>query len=463
MKMILILDTPERSLTELGQAFQAVAPDYTLEYVFEVEHLLGHLRALHPVELVALYYSGEPGVKNGASVIGRIREINESLPVIAVAERGSVELAAGAIQAGASDFLVKGDRLEERVATLLAKMGNVTRLIERNRRLRRQNRSLIESTGWQSQIIGNSPQIRALIEQIRRVAKIPRPVLIVGERGTGKELVARAIHAEAGSEERPLISVNCAAFADNLLESELFGHERGAFTGADSVARGKFEQADGGTLFLDEIGCMSLPFQQKILRAVEMGSITRVGGARELYVNVRIIAATNSDLQAKMKSGEFLHDLHDRLAFETLQVPPLREREGDVEVLAQYFLNRFMHEIPAFQGKWLSQEALAALRRYRFPGNVRELKNIIERAAYRDTTSDISPEDLGLREDFDEMEISGNFEEAVEAFKKRLLQKALRDAGGNQAQAARALGLTYYQFRHHCKKIEAVQERAGGG
>ncbi len=458
MKMILILDTPERSLAELGQAFRSVAPDHTLEYVFEVEQLLGYLRTLQPVELVALHYSGEPGVKNGASVIARIRELHESLPVIAVADRGSVELAAGAIQAGASDFLVKGDRLEERVATLLAKMGNVTRLIERNRRLKRQNRSLIESTGWPSQIIGNSPQIHALIEQIRRVAKIPRPVLIIGERGTGKELVARAIHAEAGPEERPLISVNCAAFADNLLESELFGHERGAFTGADSVTRGKFEQADGGTLFLDEIGCMSLPFQQKILRAVEMGTVTRVGGAREIRVNVRIIAATNSDLQAKMKSGEFLPDLYDRLAFDTLLVPPLRERVGDIEVLAQFFLNRFMLEIPAFQGKRLSESALAVLRRYRFPGNVRELKNIIERAAYRDTTSEISPEDIGLREELDEGEVCGSFEEAVETFKKRLLQKALRDAGGNQAQAARALGLTYYQFRHHYKKNESGEE-----
>jgi transcriptional regulator with GAF, ATPase, and Fis domain len=297
-----------------------------------------------------------------------------------------------------------------------------------------------------------------VLEQVRRVAAIPRPVLIIGERGTGKELVARAIHEASDRAAKPLVTVNCAAFVDTLLESELFGHEKGAFTGADTIALGKFELAHGGTLFLDEIGHMSLPFQQKILRVVEYGMFTRVGGRKELQVDVRIIAATNCDLKQKMLAGDFLRDLYDRLTFEIIRMPPLRQREGDVELLARHFLHQFMSEIPALRGKTMSSEALGILQEYPFPGNVRELKNIIERAAYRDTTNEINPEDIGLLSHTEAAPAEcGGFDEKVEAYKKRLILDALGEASGNQAKAARLVGLSYHQYRYYYRKYAPPQ------
>jgi transcriptional regulator with GAF, ATPase, and Fis domain len=303
-----------------------------------------------------------------------------------------------------------------------------------------------------ARILGDSPQMQRLIEQIERVARIPRPLLITGERGTGKELVARAIHFSSGRQAARMVTINCAAIGDTLLESELFGHERGAFTGAERARRGRFEQADGGTLFLDEIGNMPLPFQQKILRVVEYGTFTPVGGDRERKTSARIVAATNVDLRGKIERREFLGDLYDRLAFEVISVPPLRERPGDVELLARRFLEQFAEEIPSFRGKRLADSALELLRRYPFPGNVRELKNLIERAAYRDTTNEITPEDIGLLPGDEPVAPRGGFMKQVARFSRRLLERALADSGGNRAEAARRLGLSYDQFRHYHRK-----------
>jgi DNA-binding NtrC family response regulator len=363
--------------------------------------------------------------------------------VIAVAAEGDVERAAAAVRAGATDFLVRRHRLPERVRTQLSKIRRLLRLVERSRAL-----AAAERERWR--IVGRSQQLQEVLRRVARVAAIPRPVLITGERGTGKELVARAIHDAAGPHDRPMVAVNCAAFPDSLLETELFGHERGAFTGSEGARAGKFEQADGGTLFLDEIGAMSLPFQQKILRVVEYGAFTRVGGDAEVRVSARIIAATNADLEERMRAGRFLRDLHDRLAFEVLHVPPLRERPEDVEELARHFLEGFQREVPSLQGRRLSEAALQALRRYPFPGNVRELKNVIERAACRGPGGEITPEDLGLPDDPGAP--AGPFRERLEALERRLVQDALREAGGNQAQAARLLGLSYHQFRYYLRK-----------
>jgi len=264
-------------------------------------------------------------------------------------------------------------------------------------------------------------------------------------------MVARAIHYSNGGDQKPIVTVNCAAFSASLLESELFGHEKGAFTGADTLRHGKFEQADGGTLFLDEIGNMSLPFQQKILRTVEYGTFTRIGGTKELSTQARVITATNRDLKELIDRGQFLADLYDRLAFETIEVPSLRERTGDVEVLAQYFLAQFVRETPAIGEKTLSKAAIAVLEKYPFPGNVRELKNVIERAAYRDTTSQITPTDLGLLEPVDSAG-GGTFYDKINMLGRRLIADALKETEGNQAAAARLLGLSYHQFRYYQKK-----------
>ena len=449
---ILILDTPNGELGELSRVFRTVVGRECEVHTFSTAgRLLGELRTDAPCDLIVVDYFIGDGDRTGLEIMADIRAINGNVPMVAVGEQGDVESAANAIRAGATDFLVRGHNLRERVSTLLGKARQLFRLIEENRRLAEVNESLRE----RYRIVGKSPQVRRVLEQIERVARVPRPVLIVGERGTGKELMARAIHEAASDASRPLVAVNCAALAESLLESELFGHEKGAFTGADSVSPGKFEQARDGTLFLDEIGNMSRSCQQKILRVVEYGTFTRVGGNVEIETNARIIAATNSDLEQKMEAGEFLPDLYDRLSFEVIRVPPLREREGDVDVLAQHFLDQFAGEIPAFRGKSLAPQTLALLRQHAFPGNVRELKNIIERGAYRDTTNEITPEDIGMLTQSHAHEPGGGFGQKVEAYKKHLILTALERAEGIQAQAARSLGLSYHQYRYFLGKYRS--------
>jgi DNA-binding NtrC family response regulator len=449
---ILVLDAPRGQLRELADAFRAGAGEGgEVRVVRGADRLSRELDACPGACLAVVDCLLGDGKRDGVEIIRELRSRLADVPIVAAAERGDVELASRAVAAGAADFLVRGQNLAERVATLMAKLEKLLALTERNRRLRADNLRLAEAAGARHRIVGRSPATREIVARIERVAKIPRPVLITGERGTGKEVVARAIHA-AAEPTRPMVTVNCAAFSDSLLESELFGHEKGSFTGASARAHGKFEQAAGGTLFLDEIGHMSLAFQQKILRVVEYGVFNRVGGAEEICTDARIIAATNSDLEALMNSGAFLRDLYDRLSFEVIHIPPLRERPEDIEILAQHFLEEFMREIPAFRGKRLAASSTEALRGYAFPGNVRELKNIIERAAYRDVTNEITPEDIGMLPVLTPEPASGSFEERVERYQRQLITDALAAVKGNGAAAARALGLSYHQFRYYLKK-----------
>ena len=450
---IAIFEPPGRESGELGRAFRCEVPaDWKVVPVASRQELLSLIVDSSRHHLAIVPDRLEDDARLARELIGVIRERVPDVPVVVAAQQGSVDLAAEAIEAGATDFLVCGERLPQRIATLLGKLRKLFDVIDRNRLLDEHNAQLREAIQSRLKIVGKSPRMRSLLDQIHRVAEIPRPVLIVGERGTGKELVARAIHFAGGPSTRPIVTVNCAAFGDALLESELFGHEKGAFTGADSPRRGKFEQADGGTLFLDEIGNMSLPFQEKILRVVEYGTYSRVGGTVDRTTSARVIAATNRNLEEMIQRGEFLADLHDRLTFETIHVPSLRERRGDIEVLSRYFLEQFARESPSLGGKILSDQALAVLKAYRFPGNVRELKNVVERAAYRDTTDEITPADLGLLPHEDLVSQAGSFQEKMEAFGKRLISGAMAEAHGNQAQAARNLGLSYHQFRYYHKK-----------
>jgi DNA-binding NtrC family response regulator len=371
-----------------------------------------------------------------------LRKLDPAVPIVGVATKGDVARASAAIAAGAQDFLVLGADLPRRVKTTLRKLEPLHHLRSENARLR-------EQVGDWS-LVGRSPAMEALRTRIGRVARVPRPVLIRGERGTGKELVARAIHEAAGAPGRPLVAVNCASFGEGLLESELFGHERGAFTGADRRVSGRFEQARDGTLFRDEIGSTSIQFQQKVLRAVEYGEFRRVGGEEDLHSNARIIAATNADLETAIARGTFLADLYDRLACEALDVPPLRERGDDVERLARLFLDRFAREVPGLAGKRLGADALRALREAAFPGNVRELKHVVERAAYRSAGDEIGAADLGLAAG---PPVESSFDAAVARFQRVLLVDALERAGGNQAQAARSLGMSYHSFRYYAKRL----------
>ena len=384
---------------------------------------------------------------------------NAVLVVLVTAAEADVALADEVMAAGANDLVVAADRLAGRLRIFLRKLAPLRQALEDRARISRERDILLDALGQRHAIAGSSPAIRDVLEQIERVAAVPRPVLITGERGTGKELVARAIHT-ASKRTGPMVSVNCAAFADDLLESELFGHERGAYTGAHERTVGRFEQADGGTLFLDEIGNMSSAFQRKILRVVEYGVFSRVGGQGEIATSARIVSATNVDLRTKISEGAFLSDLYDRLAFDEIRVPPLRERGGDVEYLAQLFLDQFVRDVPSSKGRRLSPGARRALYEHRFPGNVRELKHAIERAAYRASSTWIQADDLGLTPSSGmPADESATFEEQVQAFEASLLRRALEAADGVQARAARALGLTYDQFRYHAKKHGLLGKR----
>lgn len=456
MRDILVLEPGMPRLSELLPALRLDAGQgVTVSVLGSESKLLEALRQDGGATLAVIPLKGLTTGRGRGSLIRRIRKVSLHAPVVVVAESGDVQTAAQAISAGATDFLVVGDRLAERAATLLGKLRGLFAVIERNRQLDQANAQLRATIEARFQLIGQAPAMLRLVEQIHRVSRVRRPILISGERGTGKEIVARAVHFSGGEETRPLVTVNCAAFNDSLLESELFGHEQGAFTGADETRTGKFERASGGTLFLDEIGHMSLAFQQKILRLVEYGTFSRVGGATEIHTTARVIAATNCDLHEQIRRGKFLADLYDRLAFEVLMVPPLRERRGDIELLSNHFLEQFAREIPAFLGKRLSTGALDELRRYAFPGNVRELKNIIERAAYRETHLEITVTDLGLSAADEPLGPAGSFRDKVERYRRKLIDDALRQADGNQAQAARLLGLSYHQFRYYLTKTLA--------
>jgi len=327
--------------------------------------------------------------------------------------------------------------------------------------------------------LGQCESFLTFQEQLSRVAPVERPVLLIGERGTGKELAATRLHYLSKRWEAPLVALNCAALSPSLIESELFGYEKGAFTGAEQRRKGRFEAADEGTLFLDEIGNIPLQVQEKILRFVEYGSFERVGSSEAVEVDVRIIAATNADLAGMATKGQFKQDLLDRLTFEVLFLPPLRDRKGDVPLLAHHFAARMTMELGRTDIPLFSEEAMAILEAYPWPGNIRELKNVVERAVYRSNTALISEVDFNPfptfpGKDLPPAEVTAErdihtcspgtrllgkpFEEAIEELKIFLLRRALGSAKYNQRKAAKAMGLTYHQFRGLYRKYRKQME-----
>ncbi|MGE5840526.1 MAG: phage shock protein operon transcriptional activator [Deltaproteobacteria bacterium] len=323
--------------------------------------------------------------------------------------------------------------------------------------------------------LGESASFLGFREQLSKVAPIDRPVLLIGERGTGKELAASRLHFLSKRWQGPLVALNCSALNPSLIEAELFGYEKGAFTGAEERRRGRFESADGGTLFLDEIGNIPMEVQEKILRVVEYGSFERVGSPERVDVNVRILAATHADLEALAEQGRFKRDLLDRISFEVLYLPPLRERKEDIAFLANHFAVRMAHELGREEVPRFSDEALRALEGYAWPGNVRELKNVVERAVYRSETSLITEvvfnpfrreevpmprvstqakQEGGHRPDSAESH-KPSLKQAVENLEVNLLQEALEGSKYNQRKAAAMLGLTYHQFRGMLRKHNA--------
>ena len=373
-----------------------------------------------------------PGI-DGLTVLERLHAAG-SAPVIMISGHGNVDTAVRATRLGAYDFLEKPLSLERVLLTINHALSH-TRLRDQVRDLRR--------LALEEILIGESEAMKKLEQQIRSAAPTASRVLITGENGSGKEIVARTLHRMSLRAEQPFVDVNCAAIPEELIESELFGHRKGAFTGAIDDRKGKFELADGGTLFLDEIGDMSLKTQAKVLRVLQEQTFQRVGGQQTIKVDVRVIAATNKDLEAEIASGSFRSDLYYRLAVIPIEVPPLRARGNDVVLLAEYFLRRFAAETGQPK-KHLTAGAAAKLKTYPWPGNVRELRNVIERLAILVPHDRVEAEDvqLGTRAQ-PAAEIAANLtlREAREEFEKQYILARLQECGGNVSRTAETLGV----------------------
>ena len=391
---------------------------------------------------------------SGLDVLHAARAADAFVPVVVMTAYGSIDEAVQAMKDGAHDFLQKP--VDSNHLLLI-----VERVLEQAR-LRTENVLLREE--WSRRygfprIIGESDAIKRAVAETQRVAVTEATVLLLGESGTGKELFARAVHHLSARRDKPFVAINCAAIPETLIESELFGHERGSFTGATERRPGKFELASGGTVFLDEIGELSLAAQSKLLRVIEEKVVDRIGGRAPVPVDVRIVAATNRDLQAAAENGEFRRDLFFRLAVFPVEIPPLRERGDDVVLLARHFAAQFGKELRK-QEAALSDEALVVLRAHRWPGNVRELENAIERACILTDTSVLEARDFGMGttrstarppdepdDPLSALDISGTLAQAAErvvrAVEQRKIAEALLAHGGNKARAAETLGVSY--------------------
>jgi two-component system nitrogen regulation response regulator NtrX len=369
--------------------------------------------------------------RDGLSILESARERLREVPVIMISGHASVETAVRAVRLGAEDFLEKPLSLDRVLLT-------AQKAIER-RRLLAQIASF-RGKSEPEELVGDSAPMRRLREEIARVAPTDARVLITGENGTGKELVARALWRLSARADSQLIEVNCAAIPEELIESELFGHVRGSFTGAAEDRRGKFEEADGATLFLDEIGDMSARTQAKVLRALQEGRFTRVGGAKPITSDVRILSATNKNLAVEIQRGLFREDLFFRLSVVPLDVPPLRERAADIPLLARHFLKQASQRFGR-RPKQLSAAALEALQAYRWPGNVRELKNLIERLMILSPNQGIGLEDLPaeFRQENGALPPDAPLRDARDDFERRYILAALRRHRGNVTRTAEAL------------------------
>jgi two-component system nitrogen regulation response regulator NtrX len=404
-----------------------------------------------------------PGA-DGLEVLGRISESDRDVPVVVISGHGTIETAVKAVRLGAQDFVEKPLSLEK---TLLA----VRNALQR-RRLEREVRDLKQQLDARYVMVGESPALCRLRAEIEQAAPSNGRALIFGENGTGKELVARAIHARSLRSAGPFVEVNCAAIPEELIESELFGHVKGAFTGALAPRKGKFELADGGTLFLDEIGDMSLKTQAKVLRALQEQHIEPVGGVGTVDVDVRVIAATNKNLEEEIRQGRFREDLYFRLNVIPFRVPPLRERPDDVPLLARHFMEALSAE-HGRRPRAIAPEALEALSRLPWPGNVRELRNTIERLVI------MAPGDtIGLRhlpatlvealpaetlppEAGREAAPSGSLAEAREGFERRYILARYHECGGNMSRTAESLGVERSNLYRKMKGYGILPARRG--
>jgi DNA-binding NtrC family response regulator len=389
---------------------------------------------------------------NGIEVLEQVKKLNPEISFVIVTAYGTVENAVKAMRLGAFDYISKPVDLDE-----LDIM--IERIIE-HKNLKSENQLLktqLQEKYKISSIVSQSPKMEEVINVAARVADSKATVLITGENGTGKEVLTKAIHFMSSRKEKPFVAVNVPALTETLLESELFGHEKGAFTGADKMRKGRFEIAHGGTLFLDEVGDIPQSIQVKLLRVLQEHQFERVGGTEKIEVNVRIIAATNKNLEQKIIDGTFREDLYYRLNVVSIKIPPLRERKEDILPMIENFIDKYSKENDKEKLE-VSKEAIGVLMKYNYPGNVRELENIIERAVVLTREKIITLNDLpinikGFKEEKSSaMSGEGTLTEQVEALEKQLIYDALQESGGNQTKAGKLLGITERNLRYKLKK-----------
>ena len=392
-----------------------------------------------------------PGM-DGLELLASLRRQNSTTPVIVMTAYASVEKAVEAMKAGAADFLTKPFSLDHLMAV-------VEKALEL-RSLRAENRELKEALGRRYEfgnIIGRSPAMQEIFATVARVAPTRATVLLCGESGVGKDMIARAIHQHSPRSDRPFVKINCTALPENLMESELFGYEKGAFTGANITKPGKFEQADTGTVFLDEIGDVPASVQVKLLRILQEREFERLGSNKTRHIDVRVLAATNVDLREALENGSFREDLYYRLNVMPLNIPSLRERKEDIPALADHFVKKLAPETGS-RANALSPAAMEKLMSYHWPGNVRELENVIERSLVLAPAEVLMPEDvrLDMSPRAKAAAVTGNFLPegmSLDEYEQSIIREALKRANGNKSQAARLLGLTRNALRYRLTQM----------
>ncbi len=399
-------------------------------------------------------------VMDGMTLLKEIKKIDPDYPVVVLTAYGSIDSAVDAIKQGAIDYITKPFE-EEKIIITVERSKRFSQLVEEKRIHRDELAELFDF----SNIVAESQEMLNILKQASMVSKSPgTTVLILGESGTGKELLAKAIHYNSSRSAKRFIAINCAAISPTLIESELFGHEKGAFTGADKTKQGKFELADGGTVFLDEIGDLSLEAQAKLLRCLQEKEFERVGGTTTIKSDIRVIGATNKDIKQLVETNLFREDLYYRINVFPIQLPPLKDRRVDIIPLASHFLERFCR-VMGKQNPVLTEDAKRFLLKYSWPGNIRELENAIERAVIISPDGSITPDFLGFIQ-YKEDPVSGSLNGFslpetglnLEEFELQLLNKALEISGNNQSEAARLLGLTRGKFRILYKNLKDAEK-----
>jgi two-component system NtrC family response regulator len=402
---------------------------------------------------VALTDFRMPGM-NGLEVLKEIKMINPEIEVVVTTAYGNIDQAVDIMKSGAYDYLTKPIDLDE-LENLLFRIKEKKNLLKENKYLREQ---LKEKFKFDS-IISQSGKMEDVLNLVGRVANSKATALIKGESGTGKELIAKALHFASSRKDNPFITVNVAALSENLMESELFGHEKGSFTGAIAKRIGRFEEANKGTLFIDEIGDIPLNIQVKLLRAIQFGEIQRIGSNNTEKIDVRIIGATNRNLEEMIEQGEFREDLFYRLNVVSVDIPPLRERKEDIPLLIEHFIKKYS-QINSKEVSKISHYALDKLLKYHYPGNIRELENIIERSVILARSDMIEESDLPLQLEaqvskslLNPHAINKDYDEKIHAFEAEIIRTALEDNNGNQSAAARYLGITERHLRSRLERL----------